>query len=112
MNNNEKSMPYSNMENAANFKGFIEDSYRSAVVWANDHELLHILQPLVCGLLVAIFGYSLVYLDSNVPGVSPPSPFSPRKKVMYYQQKSSVHLGYLSALGAGVVIAVLMYLDI
>uniref|UniRef100_A0A1I8MM24 Uncharacterized protein n=1 Tax=Musca domestica TaxID=7370 RepID=A0A1I8MM24_MUSDO len=105
-------MPYSNMENAVNFKGFIEDSYRNAIVWANDHELYHALKPIVCGLLVAIFGYSLVYLDSNVPGVNPPSPFSPRKKVIYYQQRSSIHLGYLTAMAAGLIIAVLMYLDL
>ncbi|XP_061391418.1 uncharacterized protein LOC133326829 [Musca vetustissima] len=105
-------MPYSNMENAVNFKGFLEDSYRNAVVWAKEHEVLHILQPIACGLLVAIFGYSLIYLDSNVPGVNPPSPFSPRKRVYYHQQKSSIHLGYLTALAAGLVIAVLMYLDI
>ncbi|XP_058979719.1 uncharacterized protein LOC101892421 isoform X2 [Musca domestica] len=105
-------LPYSNMENAVNFKGFIEDSYRNAIVWANDHELYHTLKPIVCGLLVAIFGYSLVYLDSNVPGVNPPSPFSPRKKVIYYQQRSSIHLGYLTAMAAGLIIAVLMYLDL
>lgn len=70
------------MESAVNFRDFIENSYRRAVVWANDYEVANILQPTVCGVLVAIFGYSLVYLDSNVPGEHPPTPFSPRKKLM------------------------------
>ncbi|XP_013118240.1 uncharacterized protein LOC106095552 [Stomoxys calcitrans] len=105
-------MPYTNMENAANLRDYIESSYSNAVMWANHHELMRILHPFVCGLLVAIFGYCLVYLDSNVPGVSPPTPFSPRKRAIYYQQRSSIHLGYLTALAVGVVISSLMYLDL
>ncbi|XP_075169074.1 uncharacterized protein LOC142241214 [Haematobia irritans] len=105
-------MPYSNMESAVNFKDFVQRSYTNAIVWANYHEIYEILQPLLYGVLVAMVGYYLVYLDSNIPGVSPPTPFSPRKRAIYYQQRSSIHLGYLTALAVGVIISGLMYLDI
>lgn len=35
--------------------------------------------PIVCGVLTTYFTWIMVYLDSNVPGEQPPSPFSPTK---------------------------------
>lgn len=74
-------MPYANTESVINLKSFAENSYRHAVEWASEHQVSGILQPLLYGIAVAILGYTLVYLDSNVPGVQPPSPFSPRKRM-------------------------------
>lgn len=37
------------------------------------------ISPAFCGLFVSVFTMLIVYLDSEVPGLSPPVPFSPRK---------------------------------
>lgn len=74
-------MPYANSESLIDLKKFAESRYNDAITWSNQHNVSSIIQPFFCGLAVAIFGYTLVYLDSNIPGVIPPSPFSPRKKL-------------------------------
>lgn len=35
--------------------------------------------PLLCGTLTTVFTWLMMYLDSDVPGVRPPSPLSPSK---------------------------------
>ena len=74
-------VPYATTESLIDLKKFAENSYHNAIIWANEHNINSIIRPLLCGLAIAIFGYTLVYLDSNIPGISPPSPFSPRKKL-------------------------------
>lgn len=39
------------------------------------------LQAITCGLLITSFTWFIIYKDSSIPGVNPPSPFSsPRQK--------------------------------
>lgn len=38
-----------------------------------------ILIPALCGFMMTIFTWFMMYLDSSVPGVKPPTPFSPEK---------------------------------
>lgn len=35
--------------------------------------------PVLCGTLATWFTWLMVYLDSNIPGVQPPSPLSPSR---------------------------------
>ncbi|KAJ8915134.1 hypothetical protein NQ315_000386 [Exocentrus adspersus] len=47
--------------------------------WKTAVKYSHFWLPLLCGILSSYFTWIMVYLDSNVPGVQPPSPFSPKK---------------------------------
>lgn len=66
-----------------------------------------------CGLIgtvVTVFSWIIVYLDSDVPGVNPPTPYSPRKNKTGYQMhvKQQYSLGYLMTILNG--FAVFMFL--
>lgn len=50
----------------------------------------HLMWPAVCGILVTAFTWAMVYLDSDVPGISPPSPLSPQKYRRYAQMIGSM----------------------
>jgi len=75
-----------------------EVDFRSILVYA------------VLGGLLTLFSWTMVYLDSDVPGVNPPTPFSPRQNRTGYQQhvKNSYSLAYLMTVVNGV--AVFVYL--
>ncbi|XP_076326144.1 ADP-ribosylation factor-like protein 6-interacting protein 6 [Tachypleus tridentatus] len=51
------------------------------------------------GLVVSLFTWMVVYLDSSQPGVEPPSPLSPRKIRM--SSGHSYHIGYIMAVVNG-----------
>ncbi|KAJ8942039.1 hypothetical protein NQ318_002793 [Aromia moschata] len=63
--------------------------------------------PAVCGVLSSYFTWIMVYLDSNVPGISPPSPLSPQK----YKDRSghTFHLNYVFAILVGIFVFFYMY---
>ena len=48
-------------------------------VWEESVKYSRYWLPVLCGLLTTYFTWLIVYLDSNVPGVQPPSPLSPSK---------------------------------
>ncbi|XP_063707742.1 uncharacterized protein LOC134836469 [Culicoides brevitarsis] len=62
------------------------------------------------GFFVTVFSWMIVYLDSDVPGVNPPTPLSPRKNKTGYQLhvKHQYSLGYLMTILNG--FAVFMFL--
>ncbi|KAG5889111.1 hypothetical protein JTB14_003914 [Gonioctena quinquepunctata] len=76
--------------------------------WKTVAKYSHIWFPAVCGLLSSYFTWIMVYLDSNVPGVQPPSPLSPKK----YQLQSghTFHLNYVFAMIVGILVFVYMYI--
>uniref|UniRef100_A0A1B6C8R9 Uncharacterized protein n=1 Tax=Clastoptera arizonana TaxID=38151 RepID=A0A1B6C8R9_9HEMI len=62
------------------------------------------------GCLISLFSCQIVYLDSNKPGIDPPSPLSP---VKYRKQSgSNWHLNYLVPFLMGPLIAILLSLGI
>ncbi|XP_033252570.1 uncharacterized protein LOC117191932 isoform X1 [Drosophila miranda] len=103
------SMPYINTDSVQQLTGYVQGQWSEVLEWSERHQLVSKLSPLMCGLIVATFACA-VYLDSAVPGVTPPSPFSPRSKQLFRQQKSaSLHLGYLCALFSGLLVTIFMY---
>lgn len=47
--------------------------------WKTAVKYSYIWVPAFCGILSTYFTWIMVYLDSNIPGVQPPSPLSPKK---------------------------------
>ncbi|XP_050067750.1 uncharacterized protein LOC126556532 [Anopheles maculipalpis] len=67
----------------------------------------HTLYAIAFGLLLSSFTWYIIYLDSSIPGVNPPTPFSASKKRYRGGPSSSkerrFHLPYIMALLSGVV---------
>ncbi|XP_018319060.1 uncharacterized protein LOC108732645 [Agrilus planipennis] len=63
--------------------------------------------PAICGLATTWFTWLIVYLDSRVPGVQPPSPLSPSKYKL--QSGHTFHLNYLFAVIVGIFVFTYMY---
>ncbi|KAF5295153.1 hypothetical protein FQR65_LT10541 [Abscondita terminalis] len=63
--------------------------------------------PILCGGVATWFTGLMVYIDSSVPGIQPPSPLSPSK----YKIKSghSFHLNYIFAVVVGLLVATYMF---
>lgn len=39
-----------------------------------------LMRAAICGLIVTGFTWLIIYKDSSIPGINPPSPFSPSKQ--------------------------------
>ncbi|XP_026465454.1 ADP-ribosylation factor-like protein 6-interacting protein 6 [Ctenocephalides felis] len=55
--------------------------------------------PFSVSVLVTLFTWVIIYLDSRTPGENPPSPFAKSK---YRNRSSTFHMGYIMALLSGV----------
>ncbi|XP_053687978.1 uncharacterized protein LOC128737378 [Sabethes cyaneus] len=63
-----------------------------------------ILLAALFGLGVMSFTYHVIYLDSNIPGVNPPTPFSASKQKRFSDKERRFHLGYVTALLSGLTV--------
>ncbi|XP_052889302.1 uncharacterized protein LOC128297662 [Anopheles moucheti] len=66
----------------------------------------HTLYAVAFGLLLSSFTWYIIYLDSSIPGVNPPTPFSASKKRYRggpTSKERRFHLPYVTALLSGVV---------
>ncbi|CAH0564010.1 unnamed protein product [Brassicogethes aeneus] len=79
------------------FKNTFESAWKYSNIWL----------PILCGFLTTYFTWSMVYLDSNVPGIQPPSPLSPSKYRV--QSGHSFHLNYVFAIAVGFLVTSYMY---
>ncbi|XP_055600791.1 uncharacterized protein LOC129749749 [Uranotaenia lowii] len=59
---------------------------------------------------VTWFTYFVVYLDSSIPGVNPPTPFSASKKKNFSDKERRFHLGYVTALLSGLTVFMIILL--
>lgn len=48
-------------------------------VWVDSVKYSKYWFPILCGFLTTYFTWLMVYIDSNVPGIQPPSPLSPSR---------------------------------
>jgi len=65
----------------------------------------YFLWPLIKGLSWTVASWTLLYLDSDVPGKNPPTPLSPRKTRCGNQSPATFHhIGYLTSLATGFVV--------
>jgi hypothetical protein len=64
------------------------------------------LYPLLTGIATTAISWIVLYLDSNIPGVDPPLPFSP--KFIRQQSGHTFHLQYAFTLFLGMVVSAAM----
>ncbi|XP_043272067.1 uncharacterized protein [Venturia canescens] len=50
------------------------------------HKYSWLLRALLSGLGIVAFSWFIIYKDSDIPGVNPPIPFSPRKKSFFHRR--------------------------
>lgn len=60
----------------------LAQKYDASLEWTQNN-YTYLIQPAFYGVLVSLFTMMIIYFDSDVPGVNPPTPFSPRKANQY-----------------------------
>ncbi|XP_036333202.1 ADP-ribosylation factor-like protein 6-interacting protein 6 [Rhagoletis pomonella] len=104
-------VPYVKNESLFDISKMLQAKVQDAIRWTQEQNLSDTFSPLLCGVAVALFSCMLVYFDSDVPGISPPSPFSPLKQTYRRERRSALHLGYITAIAAGAIVSIFMYCD-
>ncbi|XP_014091980.1 ADP-ribosylation factor-like protein 6-interacting protein 6 isoform X2 [Bactrocera oleae] len=102
---------FAKTENIFDINKMVRTEMQEVLRWAHEHQVYATLSPMICGICLAFFSYMLVYLDSDVPGLNPPSPFSPIKQTYLRERRSALHLGYIMALASGLIVTIFLYCD-
>ncbi|XP_023724750.1 uncharacterized protein LOC111873904 [Cryptotermes secundus] len=68
-----------------------------------------LLFPVLAGLGMTVLTWCMIYVDSYIPGIKPPTPFSPAKNRK--QCSPRFHLGYIVAVINGLLVFLLMVLS-
>ncbi|KAH8420968.1 hypothetical protein KR222_000172 [Zaprionus bogoriensis] len=97
-------MPYTDVQQLS---GYVQAQLSAAMDWTEEHQLRSKLSPLLCGILMAVFSYGMVYMDSAEPGVNPPATLRRSRR-----GSSGLSLSYLGALCSGALVTILMYMDL
>lgn len=69
-----------------------------------------LIKAVLSGLATTAITWYIIYEDSNVPGVSPPSPFSPAKNKSLLAESSSIQMNYIIGIVNGVLLFLYMCL--
>lgn len=76
------------------------------VVWDFVGHFNWLLLPLLAGLGMTVLTWYVIYADSCIPGVKPPTPFSPNKNRR--RENTRFHMGYIMAIVNGFLVFVLL----
>ncbi|XP_033328051.1 uncharacterized protein LOC117221311 isoform X1 [Megalopta genalis] len=68
-----------------------------------------LIKAAISGLIMMGFTWFIIYHDSSIPGINPPSPFSPSKQ-RFSKESSGVQMNYLFGLLNGILIFIYMCL--
>lgn len=72
-------MTYANGNTLSGMGHFMQTQFYEALDFVNERRIF---SPIMWGLATTIFSFGIIFLDSSIPGINPPSPFSPRSKIM------------------------------
>lgn len=67
-----------------------------------------LIRAAICGLIMMGFTWFIIYKDSSIPGINPPTPFSPSKQ--RFAKTSGIQMNYLIGILNGILIFVYMCL--
>ncbi|XP_062127890.1 uncharacterized protein LOC133840205 [Drosophila sulfurigaster albostrigata] len=98
-------------DSVPHFCSWVQTQLSASLEWCREHQLGSKLRPLLCGFLVSAFFYGIVFMDSAVPGINPPAPhlFWSKERTSI---KHTLDLSYMMAMGSGVIVTLLMYLEL
>ncbi|XP_076235612.1 uncharacterized protein LOC143180005 [Calliopsis andreniformis] len=67
-----------------------------------------LMRAAICGFLMMGFTWFIIYKDSSIPGINPPSPFSPSKQ--QFPKATRVQINYLIGILNGILLFIYMCL--
>ncbi|PSN38766.1 hypothetical protein C0J52_08886 [Blattella germanica] len=72
------------------------------------YESRWILFPVLAGVGMTVLTWYTIYIDSCIPGVKPPTPFSPNRNRLY-SSTPRFHMGYIVAIANGLLVFLITF---